>query len=317
MAVETLKWILLRPFFAPILLLGMVVIMVALAFPQCASLLTFDTSSTIHLFPLGVVVLIYLIVYGLLQQQLLHDGYQRRWIAGLFHLGVLSILIGGGLTALGGRSLQVEMAQTPESEPQVFIDNTWIPLEKAANEPHILPEWRMLWISGRWVPIYPYTLEHLLAPNLQTFPIAAPWSQEHVTLKDFTIERYPNDTPKQYRTTLTFEEGDYDIAVNQPLRRKGLTYYQMSYAHTYLPAIDRYENPIYFRMLALDDKGEPRFDERGYPVYNGNLGEYPVGFPVVCTQLSIRKDPGAPVTFVGYGLLILATFLLAIREERQ
>lgn len=95
-----------------------------------------------------------------------------------------------------------------------------------------------------------------------------------VTLKDFEIETYPNGMPKQFRTTLTFPEGDRTLAVNQPLRRDGITYYQMSY----LPVTD------------------------------------PYGHSWWATVLSLRYDPGAPIVFAGYGLLVLAALGLAVRE---
>ena len=95
-----------------------------------------------------------------------------------------------------------------------------------------------------------------------------------VTLKDFEIETYPNGMPKQFRTTLTFPEGDRTLAVNQPLRRDGITYYQMSYTQ------------------ATD----------------------PMGHSWWATVLSLRYDPGAPIVFAGYGLLVLAALGLAVRE---
>ncbi len=58
---------------------------------------------------------------------------------------------------------------------------------------------------------------------------------ERVTLKSFTIETYPNGMPSQFRTELIFPEGVRELSVNHPLRRKGLTYYQMSYTSAYGP----------------------------------------------------------------------------------
>ena len=100
---------------------------------------------------------------------------------------------------------------------------------------------------------------------------------ELVTLDSFTIEKYPNGMPKQYRTVLLFPEGErHEISVNHPLKRKGFTYYQMSYSQ----------------------------------------GADPYGEPVWVTHLTLRRDPGAPVTFAGYGLLVLAALGLAVREVR-
>ena len=98
---------------------------------------------------------------------------------------------------------------------------------------------------------------------------------DRVALESFEIETYPNGMPKQYRTRLYFPEGVREVSVNHPLRRKGYTYYQMSYAQA--------------------------FDPYGRPVWQ--------------TILSVRKDPGVPFVFAGYGLLALATLLVAIRSE--
>lgn len=98
-----------------------------------------------------------------------------------------------------------------------------------------------------------------------------------MTLRDFTIETYPDGMPRQYRTRLIFPEGEREVSVNRPLRRKGLTYYQMSYSK------------------ACD----------------------PYGRQVWQSHLTIRRDPGAPVTFAGYGMLVSAAFLMAVRGARS
>ena len=98
---------------------------------------------------------------------------------------------------------------------------------------------------------------------------------ERVALERFEVEAYPNGQPKQYRTTLRFLEGAREIAVNKPLRRNGLTYYQMSYAQ----------------------------------------GQDPYGEPVWQTMILVRQDPGWPVVFAGYALLVAAAVAMALREE--
>lgn len=99
---------------------------------------------------------------------------------------------------------------------------------------------------------------------------------ERVSLERFEIETYDNGMPKQFRTCLRFPEGPRELAVNQPLRRNGLTFYQMSYAQ----------------------------------------GQDPYGREVWQTLLLIRKDPGWPVVAAGYCALALATLLLALRTSR-
>ena len=99
-----------------------------------------------------------------------------------------------------------------------------------------------------------------------------------VTLKSFRIERYPNSMmPKQYYSVVAFPEGEYEISVNHPLRRKGLTYFQHSWDKT----------------------------------------QTPYGDIVLWTVLRVRRDIGAPVVFIGYGLIVLGALLRAVWEERK
>jgi hypothetical protein len=100
---------------------------------------------------------------------------------------------------------------------------------------------------------------------------------DRVALHSFEMPTYPDGMPKQYITHLIFPEGTKTVSVNAPLRRKGYTYYQMSYQQ-----VEGYY---------------------GEPVYN--------------TILTVRKDPGAKVTFWGYGCVIVAAFALALRESRS
>lgn len=100
---------------------------------------------------------------------------------------------------------------------------------------------------------------------------------ELVSLSKFEIETYADGMPKQFRTTLAFPEGERTLSVNNPLRRKGITYYQMSYSQ------------------ATD----------------------PYGRTWWVTHLTLRRDPGAAVTFAGYGLLALAALGAAIRETAR
>lgn len=98
---------------------------------------------------------------------------------------------------------------------------------------------------------------------------------ESCVLESFRIDRYENGMPKQYITRLAFPEGSYELSVNQPLRRKGITYYQMSYTQ------------------ATD----------------------PMGGRAWATVLTARRDPGVPWVFAAYGIFLLATLTMAVREE--
>lgn len=98
---------------------------------------------------------------------------------------------------------------------------------------------------------------------------------DRVALHSFEMPTYPDGMPKQYITHLIFPEGIRTVSVNAPLRRKGYTYYQMSYQQ-----VEGYY---------------------GEPIYN--------------TVLTVRKDPGATFTFWGYGCIVVAAFALAFRES--
>jgi hypothetical protein len=97
---------------------------------------------------------------------------------------------------------------------------------------------------------------------------------ERIALHSFEVPTYPNGMPRQYISHLVFPEGTKTVSVNHPLKRNGWTFYQMSYQ----------KDPGYY------------------------------GEPVFSTILTLRKDPGYPYTFCGYGLIIVAAFAFALRE---
>ncbi len=102
---------------------------------------------------------------------------------------------------------------------------------------------------------------------------------ERVTMTAFKIEKYPDSKmPKQYTTTLLFPDGTQaHVGVNKPFRRNGFTYYQMSY----------------------------------------DVTPDPMGEPCTRTQLLVRRDPGVPVVFAGFGCLLLAALGVALKEVWQ
>ncbi len=314
-------------------------VVACIAFPAVAKLLEIEAPMAHALFPALGWGLFVLGLYGLFQSQVCRDVVRRRWVAAGFHLGILLILVGGGVTALCARSEVLPLA-VPSSEPMVRVgEQQWKPLAEVAVEPYMLAEWRLAFLGGRWLPLYPHTMQYLMPADFQHWAIAEAWgaqqpepivpgtgeywagtevAYDRVTLEDFKTETYPNGMPSQYRTTLRFNDDEVQtLAVNQPLRRKGLTYYQMSAYDRYVPAIDRMGNPVYFKYLAMDEELKPRFDAAGHPVYHGEQGEMPVEYLMRFTELSVRSDPGAPIVFVGYGVLILAALGLALREERK
>ncbi len=324
----------------PCCLLTLALGAIVVAFPAGARwLLKFEAPMVHRLFPALGIILGAAVLYGLLQWQVLRDIRRRQWCGLLLHLGMLVVLIGGTLTATCARTERLPMA-LPPSEPLVRLgDNQWEPLHQVATAPHIQPEWRLLYLQGRWHPIYPYTLDYFMPADFQHFAVTEQWGRaqpypivpgmgeqwaqegsayDRLALEAFRIETYPNGMPSQYISELRFNDDErHTLAVNAPLRRKGLTYYQMSAYTRMVPAVDRYGMPVYFKVLAFDDNLQPRFDEQGRAVYYGENFEYPVEYRMEFTELSVRSDPGAPITFVGYGLLVLGALGMALREERR
>jgi cytochrome c biogenesis protein ResB len=203
----------IRLFAAVCILLFFIAMAVVLAFPGARGILTSSWANGVMV---GLLILLGVVI--------IHAFVRKRWLSGLFHIGVALIITGAGLTAGQSREGRI-----------VFTDASYAPME-----------YRQCMIDG-----------------------------ERIALHSFEMPQYPDGMPKQYITHLVFPEGRRSVSVNNPIRRKGWTFYQMSYQQV-----------------------------------EGYYGE-----PVFNTILTVRKDPGARVTFWGYGVVILAAFCLAIRES--
>lgn len=161
------------------------------------------------------------------------------------------------------------------------------------------------------------------------------------TLEDFSIvvgafeqENYPHlSTPKQWRTTLLLPTGEHATAqVNQPVRFKGWTIYQMSFGLAgHLPRMPKYYvAPRGYSHMRYDGIDYPLelfvdnlidlFGPYDYPFYDPDTYAWIFGehrTPIYYTGLLCRKDPGVKWVFTGYGLLALGALLFALRETRR
>ncbi len=74
-----------------------------------------------------------------------------------------------------------------------------------------------------------------------------------VTLNRFTFERYPDGTPKEYRSDITIMEGknrtDASLTVNHPVEYRGVRFYQTSFGkemdYATIEVLDRKGNSLY------------------------------------------------------------------------
>jgi len=99
-----------------------------------------------------------------------------------------------------------------------------------------------------------------------------------VHLDKFTVERYPDGPVREYRSRITIiEQGKKprveDVRVNHPVYIHGYHIYQMSWGESY-----------------------------------DNFGR-----PVTYTVLQFIRDPGVPVVYTGFVILVLGTFWFAAR----
>jgi cytochrome c biogenesis protein ResB len=99
-----------------------------------------------------------------------------------------------------------------------------------------------------------------------------------VRLEKFTVEYYDNNMPREYRSRITISEPGKEprtenVRVNHPARVHGYHIYQMSWGKT------------------TDDFGRP----------------------VEYTVLQFIRDPGVPVVYAGFVILLLGTIGFAVR----
>lgn len=172
-----------------------------------------------------------------------------------------------------------------------------------------------------------------------------------VKLNKFTIEFYPDGTPKEYISNVTVVDGnqtiDALIKVNSPFKYKGLSFYQANYDN-----IPEFKIKVRFKggekfytlnslspvsiddryTIALDDFGEAHgliyakiifFDSetgqqipgiiiKGFPHFNIPIDKdrlqiflEDIEKVTYVSGLQVKKDPGIPVVYVGFILIII------------
>lgn len=170
-------------------------------------------------------------------------------------------------------------------------------------------------------------------------------------LNKFTIEFYPDGTPKEYISNVTIIDGNHTldalIKVNSPLKYKGLSFYQANYdtlpefkikvkykgeekfytLNSFSPVSlnDRYtivlndfgevHGLIYAKVTLFDsESGEqiPGIIIKGFPHFNVPVDKdrmqiflEDIGKITYISGLQVKKDPGVPVVYAGFILIIL------------
>jgi len=99
-----------------------------------------------------------------------------------------------------------------------------------------------------------------------------------VRLEKFTVERYENGMPREYRSHITILETGKEPRVEHV----------------------RVNHPVY---------------SHGYHIYQMSWGESTDNFgrPVTYTVLQFIRDPGLPIVYTGFVILVIGTFWLAVR----
>ncbi|HEX3032858.1 MAG TPA: cytochrome c biogenesis protein ResB [Bacillota bacterium] len=194
-----------------------------------------------------------------------------------------------------------------------------------------------------------------------------------VRVNKFTMETYPDGSPKGYFSDLTVFEGGQEklqktIRVNDPLNYKGVKFYQSSYgsvnkiifnvlnkktsSDNTFSMEEQYGMPIpdtnlELRILKFIPDFDPANPEQSrsdqpnnpavaYALYQGNqsvqqnyqlintpfeYGDVKITFtnyePGYYTGLSVRKDPGVPIVWIGCGLMVFGITLSFLMQHRK
>ncbi len=118
-------------------------------------------------------------------------------------------------------------------------------------------------------------------------PRALPFA---IACDKFTINRYENGAPKEYRSDLKFFEGDNlalegNLRVNHPITFRGITFYQSSYGET--PS-------VHLKMSRQDKKNKP-LDYKVRPNYPLPLPEKEGHFQVIDAHANFQGTLGPAV----------------------
>ena len=173
----------------------------------------------------------------------------------------------------------------------------------------------------------------------------------------FAIEYYDNGMPKEYLSRLTIiEDGkpvlSRDVKVNQPLRYKGITFYQSSYQpyDDFIVEFTKNGGDRRGFIIPFQQQEEWQEEEMSFGVLNAEArgqqmerlklwlkkgGNDPVVLPLAAgeetvydqykvrvrqlyaTGLQVAKDPGVPLVYFGCGLLIFGLYVAFFLAHRR
>ena len=173
----------------------------------------------------------------------------------------------------------------------------------------------------------------------------------------FAVAYYDNDMPKDYLSRLTVFEGGQpvlsrDVQVNQPLRYKGIVFYQSSFRpyedfvvefaknnggrHGFIiPFQEQTEWPeekVSFGVLSAEARGQRLERLKLWLKKDGNdpvelqlaageeaaYDQYKVRVrQLYATGLQVAKDPGVPLVYAGCGLLIFGLYAAFFLSHRR
>lgn len=183
-----------------------------------------------------------------------------------------------------------------------------------------------------------------------------------VKLNQFILEFYPNGMPKEYISNVTIIDGNYTlegiIKVNQPLKYKGLNFYQSSYdvvpefkirvensngsyytlsqftpitlEERYIITLDEYgeAHGFIFAKISVLDEETGNQDQgiliKGFRPFKISLSprkEIKIFLEDIervwyITGLQVKKDPGRPLVYLGFILMILGILLVYFFEPK-
>ncbi len=203
----------------------------------------------------------------------------------------------------------------------------------------------LLMLGAVWGALAGNRLERFLAPDRTLDLLSPSGDRQlSITLQDFQIERDPAGRPEQFRSLLALSDSETpeEISVNHPLRHRGITIYQADWAlaaigvqigrspelqlplQTYpelgdqvwglvLPTRPDGSEPVFLSLeseqgpvsvydsdgsaLTLLRPGGPAEEVKGLPLRVASV--------LPASGLLLKRDPGVPLVYLGFGVLLL------------
>ena len=214
----------------------------------------------------------------------------------------------------------------------------------------------LLMLGAVWGALAGNRLERFLAPERTLDLLNRNGdSQLEITLQDFRVERDPAGRPEQFRSVLALSDSAelQEISVNHPLRHRGITIYQADWAlaainvqigrspelqlplQTFpelgdqvwglvLPTRPDGSEPVFLSLeseqgpvavydsdgqsLTLLRPGGPAQEARGLPLRVASV--------LPASGLLLKRDPGVPLVYLGFAVLLLGGGLSLIATRQ-